>query len=529
MWAVPPGYRAIPPKLNLATEVLDDSIARFGSGSHVAIWAEGRTLCFEDLRRQVDAVASALVYDGLNHGEGVLLRGANSPELAVAFLAVIKAGGVPVMAHSLLAPAEIEYVLENSGATRAIVDADGAEAVRAAWSARRLATPLCCYGGIEKGETAFEAWAHAPSGHVTAPATSADDPCFMVYTSGTTGRPKGILHAHRWVVAVGDLARLRATELRPGEVSFAAGEITSISALGHALLFPLRTGGTAAMLKGRANPERVAAAIEDAKINLLFATPTLYRMLLALPQSGTRDFSSLRMANSGGEAAGAEMKAAWEQRYSAPFYEYFGVSEFQLLLAHGEGIKTKVGSVGIAFPDTGVTVLNESLRECAPDEPGYLAIPADDPGLFLTYYRRPELWRQSFRGRWYLTGDRFRRDAEGYFWFTGRADDVFKSRGYSISPVEIENALRSHGSVREVVVVAIPDARIGNAICAVVVSSGSGAAGQELEQELIAHVKERLAPYKAPQAIRFVEEIPRTGPLAKISRKAVVKLIGADG
>lgn len=526
MWAVPEGYRAVPPVFNLVAEALDEPIQRFGLSSQVALWTEDRAVCYGDLKKRVDSLARDLQHRGLASGDRVLLRGANTPELAMAFLATVKAGGIPVMAHSMLAAPEIEYIMQNSGATWAIVDGEGADKVRAARHGREAQRPLICFGDLEAGELAFDSMADGSGPPLPSPQTRKDDPAFIVYTSGTTGRPKGILHAHRWLAAVGDLARLRANELHQGEVSFAAGEITSISALGHALLFPLRTGGCTAMIKGRAQPERVASTIDRAKVNLLFATPTLFRMMLALPGANKQDFSSLRMVNSGGEAAGPTMKEQWETRFGGKFYEYFGLSEFQIVLANGEGIPVKPGSVGVAFPDTGVTVLDEALRPCAPGEPGLLVIPADDPGLFLTYYGRPDLWRKCFRGRWYISGDVFSRDADGYFWFLGRADDVFKSRGYSISPLEIEAALMSHPDVIEAVVFPVPDPRLGNAVKAIVVPREVCLAGTDLAETLIAHVREKLAPYKAPKEIQFVEEMPRHGPLAKVSRRTLGQVIG---
>ena len=529
MWSVPPGYRVVAADYNLVNDALHDVVARPGMGMQDALRFEDGSLTYFELRDRVLALAAGLSLAGVAPREHVLLRGANSREFAISFLALVHVGAIPVLVHSLLATPEIEYIIDNAEIRWVLVDNEVAAAVRAAVNAQSGLRGLIAWGGAHTGELAWETLAQSVATANPAFATQRDDPAFFVYTSGTTGRPKGIVHAHRWLGVVGDQARLRSGPLQTGTVSFSVGEMSSISALGHGLLYPLRNGGIAAFIRGRAVPERVLDAIERFKVNLLFGTPTLFRMLLALDPvlTAARNLSSLNVVNSGGEPAGAAMKQQWESRFPGGFYEYFGISEVQILLANGPGLPYRNGSVGVAFPDSGVTVLNDALEPAKPGEIGHLAVPASNPGLFLTYYKRPEQWRQAFRGSWYISGDLFERDADGYFWFHGRADDVFKSRGYSISPLEIETALLDHAAVHEAVVVPVADARIGNAIHAVVVPKQTPASKKQLRDELIEHLRQRIAPYKLPREIEFRDDLPRHGAVTKISRRVIAAEVSA--
>jgi acyl-coenzyme A synthetase/AMP-(fatty) acid ligase len=414
----------------VAREVLDDPIDRRGYGNLAAIRSAGSELTFNELRRRVDALAIGLRESGVSSGERVLLRGPNTPDWVMAFLGLVKLGAVPVLVSTMLGPKEIGHVLAVSRIRRAIVDRDAAGAVRDAWRAVPDRQPLIVIGAREAGEIRIEQCMIFDRGSVEAANTHRDSPAFIVYTSGSTGKPKGVVHAHRWLAAVGDAARLRGEDFAPGEIAFGVGELCNIGALGHCLLFPLRGGACASLLSGRATLDRILDTIRDTRPTFFFGVASIFRKILAMQELDASALDSIRIFVSGGEPIGPNLPIEWERRFGKPIYEHYALSEFQMVLANGPGVPVRPGSAGIAPPGVAVEVLDAALRPAKPDEVGLLAIRADDPGLFLTYDNQPAIWRQSMRGGWFITDDLFSRDADGYFWCAGRCDDMFKSRGY---------------------------------------------------------------------------------------------------
>ncbi len=232
--------------------------------------------------------------------------------------------------------------------------------------------------------------------------TRSDEPAFIVYTSGTTGKPKGIVHAHRWIVALGDLNRYRLPP-QENDVVMATGEWSFISALGHNLLFPLRNGVTGAIFSGRATPENVLAAVERFKVNVLHCVATIYRRLLAMPEfEKQHDLTSLRCSHSTGEALREATYDEWKRRVGSELYEHYGVSEYQLVIGNGVRDPVKPGSVGKLLPGVGAAILDDDLKPVASGELGQFAISTSDPGLFLGYYKDPERTEAVIRNGWYL-------------------------------------------------------------------------------------------------------------------------------
>ncbi|MBM4259940.1 MAG: acyl-CoA synthetase [Deltaproteobacteria bacterium] len=514
-----PGYRSAPAKLNIAREVLDASIAR-GCGGRAALIGEQGTTTYESLHHQVKALSASLIDLGLRQGDLALIKMGNSIEFAVAFLASVRLGVIPVLVNSLLTASELHSVLEQTQPKLVFTEASRAGAVRELRAAK-LFNQVVCAGESLADEIAFHSLAKNNASTPPSAETASDEPAFIVYTSGTTGKPKGIVHAHRWIVALGDLNRYRLPP-QDNDVVLATGEWSFISALGHNLLFPLRNGVTGAILSDRATPENILAAIAKHRITVLHSVATVYRRLLATPDfEKQHDLTSLRCAHSTGEALRAATYTEWNQRVGSELYEHYGVSEYQLVIGNGVRDPVKPGSVGKPLPGVGVAILDDDFNPVPKGELGQFAISTQDPGLFLGYYKDQERTDAVVRNGWYFTGDLAYQDIEGYFLIAGRRDDCFKSRGIFISPTEIENALQKHPAIIEAAVVAEPDAEIGNKIRAVVVLAEGQSQSNELVERIRAMLLGQIAPYKMPHKIEFVDTLPKSA-VGKILRTALV-------
>ena len=502
----------IPERVNMATEVLERQATEHGGRTAFA-WEAGET-SYAALRGRVARLAGALADAGVGRGTKVLVRMPNCIEFAVTFLALARIGAIPVLVNSLLGPEEVDYVLDHSGADSAVTLAD-------------IAGPVLAHGDrvrvfLWRGEHPGAVSLDGAGGDPVPPAdTGADEPAFMVYTSGTTGRPKGIVHAHRWVVALGEANRHRVPP-EPGDVALATGEWSFISALGHNVVFPLRNGVTAAILEGPARPERVLAAVERFEVTLLYSVATVYRRILAIEGIEDRyDLSTLRGCSATGEALEAATWEEFKRRVGCDIWEHYGVSEMQMVLGQGPRHPVRPGSIGRPVPGTRVEVMDEDYRVLPSGEIGRFLIAADGPGFFLGYHRDEEMTARVVHDGWYHTGDLAWRDGDGYYWIAGREDDCFKSRGIFISPYEIENALRGHPAVAEACVVPLSDAEIGNRIRAVVVAR-EGHAGADLGEVLREDLRGRIARYKVPHVIELADALPKSA-VGKVLRREVAR------
>jgi acyl-coenzyme A synthetase/AMP-(fatty) acid ligase len=518
-------FRRAPEKLNLACEVLDASVAR-GCGPLPALIGEHGAVSYEMLQQRVDGLAAGLLGLGLKQGDLVLLKMGNAPEFAVGFLAAVKLGLIPVLVNSLLTAAELRPVLEQTRPQLIFTEHSRAAAVRELRGAG-LFKRVICVGEVENDEIPFASIASPDTRSVAAANTRSADPAFIVYTSGTTGKPKGIVHAHRWIVALGDLNRYRLPPEK-NDVVMATGEWSFISALGHNLLFPLRNGVTGAILTARAAPENILGAIARFRITVLYSVATVYRRLLGTTDFEKRyDLGSLRCAHSTGEALRAATYKEWKRRVGCELYEHYGVSEYQLVVGHGIRNPVKPGSVGIPLPGVGVALLDDNYNRVSTGKLGQFAISTEDPGLFLGYYNDPARTKAAIQNGWYFTGDLAYRDADGYVFIAGRRDDCFKSRGIFIAPTEIENALQQHPAVMEAAVVAEPDSEIGNRIRAFIVLSEGAARSQDLAESIRDKLRTQIAPYKIPHAITFVTRLPKSA-VGKILRGELAKQAASE-
>lgn len=513
------GYREIPSRLNITAETLDKQISS-GNGSRIAFKDDKGSISYAELNDRVIGLASGLQGLGISETDHVLIRLPNCIEFIVSFLALVKLGALPVLQNSLLGSSEVAYVQEHSGALAAITLNDIAEPIRALRGALPLGVIVA--RGSEEGDKVFEDLITAKREKLIPTVnTHANDPAFMVYTSGTTGNPKGIIHAHRWIVAQGDTNKLR-IEPQEHDIVMATGEWSFISALGHNVLFPLRNGVTGGILEGRMHPERVLKAVEVLGITVLYSVATVYRRILAIGGVEKQyNLSSLRGCNATGEALEAATYNEWFDRIGCPIWEHYGVSEMQLVFGQCPHWPIKPGSVGKPLPGTRVEILDEDYQPVPVGEIGHMLIGSDNPGFFIGYHKDQGKTNEVIRNGWYHTGDLAYKDEDGFLWIAGRNDDCFKSRGIFISPIEIENALRQINGVAEACVLPAPDKVIGNKIRAVIVLK-DGVKNKDTNAKIVREeLKKSIAPYKVPQIVEFIDALPKS-PVGKVLRRALI-------
>lgn len=508
--SLPEGHRKYPPRMNLCGAVLA------GDDDSIALKSGNRSISYRELRNAVTAVADGLSDLGLKPGDRLLILSYNTYECAVAFLSSVYRGLVPVLANSMMRAREIEYVISDSAAKAVFAHEPTVEAVNEAvgdCADIAVLTPasLGSLAAQAAGEAARSVGAWAPL------VCDSDEPAFMVYSSGTTGQPKGIVHAHRWIRTMGDPINVR-NQYSADDVVLATGEFSFVAALGSGLLHPLRANCAVSLLGERPTPDALLRRIDQHGVTVIYSVPTLYRMMFLREDEATLNtLRKLRFASSAGEALTGPVCRKWEELTGVPMYESYGVSEFQMLVANGQSFPVKAGSVGKSLPGIPVRILDDQNRCVPPNTPGRLAVPVDDLGISLGYNNKRELWDRCFRDGWFVTEDVFTYDEEGYLWHVGRTGDMFKSRGYLIAPSEIEDVIESHPDVAEAAVVGIDDPLIGQQIVAVLVPRTNLSDEEAFVTEIAAYVKGRLAPYKVPAVLKVSGVLPRS-PLGKILR-----------
>ncbi len=506
-----PSPLPLPEEFNATTYFVDRHIVE-GRGGKVAIECEERRVTYRQLFEQVNRVGNALKKLGVRPEERVFLLLLDTPEFAATFFGAIKIGAVPVPVNTLLKPADYEFLLNNSRARVVIVSDSLFHHLQAIPAERlRFADKFIVAGGQESvGATSFDAWVRGSSASLDPARTSKDDAAFWLYSSGSTGRPKACVHLHHDMVVCAERYAKAILNITEHDRFFSVAKLFFAYGLGNGLYFPLSVGATSILLPGSPKPQAVFDVVERFRPTLFFSVPSNYAKLLthSVDAGHDPDFSSVRHGISAGECLPAAIFRRFKDRFGVEILDAIGSTEaLHMFIANRPGA-IKPGSSGTIIPGFDARIVDESNQPVPPGEMGDLLIRTD--AACACYFNQHEKTKDTISGHWLRTGDRYYQDADGYFWYAGRSDDMLKVSGTWVSPVEIENELLEHPEVQEAAVVGRKDEDgLIKTVACVVLRDGK-AGSPELASRLQTFVLERLPVFKRPHRIEFLPELPKT-------------------
>ncbi|MDR5881026.1 AMP-binding protein [Caballeronia sp. LZ032] len=500
---------AYPPRLNCATELLDRAIDA-GHGERPAIWSDvdgaPHATTYRELNALVNRSAHVLVDEmGLRPGNRLLLRGPNTLQMAVAFLAALKAGLVVVPTMPLLRAKELKQIIDKARISAALCDVRLTEELARCREAgeHHCATLTQVFTFHDDAPDALEVLAASKPDHFDACDTAADDVCLIAFTSGTTGAPKGCMHFHRDVLAMCDLFPRHILKPTPDDVFCGTPPLAFTFGLGGLLCFPLRAGASTVLLE-KLTPESLLHTIERFKASIVFTAPTFYRQMA--PLIGRFDISSLKKAVSAGEALPASTRALWRDASGIEMIDGIGGTEMIHIFISSAGAEVRDQAIGRAVPGYVVQAVDDAMQPVPPGTLGKLAVRGPTGCRYLSDPRQQNFVRDG----WNLPGDAVVIDEDGYVFYQARADDMIVSAGYNISGPEVESVLMKHEAVAECGVIGVPDETRGQIVKAFVVLNPGFIGDDALTAELQAFVKRNVAPYKYPRLVTFLAALPRT-------------------
>lgn len=519
---------ALPERMNASTDFLDANLEA-GRGDKTAIRyaADGSSLSYAEVAEAAARAGNGLLELGLQIEQRVMLLLLDTPEFPAAFFGAIRAGLVPVPTNTLLKPADYRYLLQDSRARALVVSAPLLRKVTPILGELRFLRHLIVGsdpdgGPVEIPDTPDGIAVHrleeimaAASPELDPVILGKDDPCLWLYSSGTTGFPKGTVHLQHDMLVCCRTYGHHVLRLGEGDVTYSVAKLFFAYGLGNALYFPFHVGATTVLHPGRPTPETVFEVLAEYRPTVFYSVPTGYGALLAYPEPPEPEaLSSLRVCVSAGEALPGTLLERWQRRYGVPILDGIGSTEVLQMFISNRPDDVKPGSTGKIVPGYGARVVDEHDHDVPRGEVGDLLIRGDSTCAF--YWNKHEQTKDTIQGHWIRTGDKYRVDEDGYFWYQGRTDDMLKVGGIWVSPFEVEATLMEHPDVLEAAVVgAEDDDRLIKPKAFVVLEDNLP--DETMGDELKSWVKDRLAPYKYPRWIEFTESLPKTA-TGKIQR-----------
>jgi len=501
----------IPDRFNLASYMVDRHISE-GRGSKAAIVTNGQRWSYAQFATQVNQVGNALRRLGVQEEQRVLLLLPDSPEFAAAFFGAVKIGAVPVPCNTSLRPADYSYFLDETGARVLFVHSSLLPQVQSALSSRPYLCHTIAVGDRCDGYLSWEELLSDSSPVLDAAPTGKDDVAFWLWTSGSTGPPKGAVHLqHDWICCCEYYGR-GILDIRESDITFSTSKLYHAYGLGNSLMFPFYAGATTILdsaAHGKTQAGVLLGKISKARPTLFFSVPTLYASMLAeTDRLNSYDLSSIRLAASAAEPLPAELFRKWHTRFGSEILDGIGSTEVLHIYISARAGAVRPGSTGQPVPGYKIRVVDESGLDVPHGVVGELMVASESNAP--CYWNRHKLSSERMRGEWFVSGDKYYTDEDGYFWYMGRSDDMFRVSGQWVSPIEIESALVEHPAVLEAAVVPFEQTNGLHAPKAFVVAKPEIHADEALARELQEFLKSRIAPYKYPRLIEFVAELPKT-------------------
>ncbi len=466
-------------------------------------------ITYVNLIKNVNKIGNTLLSQGLKKGDTVLIMIPRLIEAYQIYLGSLKAGLVVIPSSEMLRKKDLEYRIHH-GEVKGVISyypyVDEFNKVEGIDVAKFVV------GEEVEGWLSLDELMEEASDELDMADTKRDDMAFLSYTSGTTGQPKGVVHTHGWAYA-----HLRTTAsnwlgIEENDTVWATAGPGWAKWIWSPFLATLGSGATGLSYNGKFEPRKYLQLMNEYSVNVLCCTPTEYRLMAKVDNLNDFSLPDLRSAVSAGEPLNREVIDTFNKYFQVNVRDGYGQTENTLLVGVLEGMQNKPGSMGKPTPGNSVEIINEDGNSVEIGEVGDIAVHKETPALFKHYYKDPERTAMQYRGDYYITGDKAKKDEDGYFWFEGRGDDIIISSGYTIGPFEVEDALVKHPSVQECAVVASLDEVRGHVVKAfIVLKSGVDKTNEEsLIKELQDHVKNLTAPYKYPRKIEFIDELPKT-------------------
>jgi len=525
-----PAEFPVPEQLNLAEFLLDRHVKE-GRGDNVAVLYGDTKTTYNELLAMANKFANVLKGLGVESQDRVGLRMTNAPEPVAINFAIMKLGAIPVPVSPLWAKEEVAFVVNNAEFKVFVVSFPLMEAVEASKHEWEFPTKVVVVGGKPedaeaKGNVSFaKAMAGASDKFDNVP-VSPEDIGVILYTSGTTGQPKGCVHFVREVFVESQLVNKYVWKIQPGEVLGGSAPVTFAAGYGTFCLIPFAGGGAISLLP-RFTPKDMMETIQNHKITVVTGLPTAYRKLLEMPDFNDYDTSSVRMYTTGGDALTGKTLSQWQAKTGKPIWEGLGGTEMMhLVTSNTVGELPMADSIGKALPGFDIKVVREDGTDAGPGEVGSMMIKGPTGTLYWKPYVQDnkllKTMKKGIKEGWNMMGDAVMMDKEGYIFFQAREDDMIKSSGFRLAPTEIEDAIIRHPAVRDDAVVGVPDEVMGQKVVAMVELEGGQTPSQDMANDIIKSTMDVLAVYKLPREVVFLDAIPRT-PTGKIIKKDLRK------